>query len=155
MGLRVQANQLTPELIQVDSTFERCPIAHAAGIPLYVKRLFNEPRKKGNHYIIVRMMSEPSEGIAPIDWQYGGMLEPAPSVLVARSDQVQFNKNDWAVLDDFEMEMLDDGPRKVSRKDFISFVKAGYEKNLSSNIVLEALYPQGSRWKVDGLVSNV
>lgn len=57
MGLRVETDQLHPKMIQIDSTFEKCPIAHAAGIPLYVKRLFNEPRKKSNNYIIVRMMS--------------------------------------------------------------------------------------------------
>ena len=67
------------------------------------------------------MMSDPAEGLAPIDWQYGGMLEPAPSVLVARSDSIEFNKNDWAVLDDFEMEMLDDRPRDLKRKGFIQF----------------------------------
>jgi len=88
MGLRVEAHELHPQMIQVDSTFEKCPIAHAAGIPLYVKRLLDEPRKKSNKYIIVRMMSEPSEGIAPMDWQYGGMLPPAPTVLVARSDSI-------------------------------------------------------------------
>jgi hypothetical protein len=36
-----------------------------------------------------------------MDWQYGGMLPPAPPVLVARSDSIIFNKADWAVLDDF------------------------------------------------------
>ncbi len=75
-------------MIQVDSTFEKCPIAHAVGIPLYAKRLFNEPRKKSNHYIIVRLMSEPSIGLAPMDWQYGGSNEAAPSVLLARSDSI-------------------------------------------------------------------
>jgi len=47
------------------------------------------------------------------------MLPPAPTVLVARNDSIQFTINDWQVLDDFEMAMLDDGPRKVTRKDFI------------------------------------
>ena len=36
-----------------------------------------------------------------MDWQYGGMLPPAPIVLVGRSDGIQFNIEDWAVLDDF------------------------------------------------------
>lgn len=76
------------------------------------------PGKKSNNYIIVRMMSQPSVGLAPMDWQYGGSLE-APPVLMARSDSIQFNINDWKVLDDFEIEMLDDGPRDVDRKDFI------------------------------------
>ena len=57
MGLRVEGPELNPELIQVDSSFVKCPIAHAAGIPLYVKRLFDVPRKKYTRYRIVRMMS--------------------------------------------------------------------------------------------------
>lgn len=40
------------------------------------------------------------------------------------------------------MEMLDDGPRRVTRKDFVSFVKTKYSKD-KSNIVLEVLYPKG------------
>lgn len=46
-------------------------------------------------------MSDPDDGIAPLDWQYGGMLPPAPPVLVARSDSIQFDEDDWQVLDDF------------------------------------------------------
>lgn len=42
MGLRVIGDKLKPELITLDEDFEICPIAHAAGIPLYVKRLFHE-----------------------------------------------------------------------------------------------------------------
>lgn len=57
--------------------------------------------KKYQRYAIVRMMSSPSEGLAPFSWQYGGMLPPAPPVLVARSDSMQFDVNDWQVLDDF------------------------------------------------------
>jgi hypothetical protein len=34
------------------------------------------------------MMSDPAIGLAPNDWQYGGALGPAPTVLVARSDGV-------------------------------------------------------------------
>ena len=74
MGLKVQGNELFVQEVEIDGSFEKCPIAHAAGIPLYVKRLFDQPRVKSNHYIIVRMMSDPAVGIAPINWQYGGSL---------------------------------------------------------------------------------
>ena len=58
------------------------------------------------------------------------------------------------MLDDFEMEMLDDGPRPVKKKDFIQFVKARYSQN-TSNIVLEALFPKGSKWKAHGMITNI
>ena len=70
-------------------------------------------------------------------------MSPAPVVLVARSDSVQFNIEDWYILDDFEIAMLDDGPRNVTRKDFIQFVKARYSED-KSNIVLGALYQKGT-----------
>ena len=70
-------------------------------------------------------------------------MSPAPVVLVARSDSVQFNIEDWYILDDFEIAMLDDGPRKVTRKDFIQIVKARYSED-KSNIVLGALYQKGT-----------
>ncbi len=47
------------------------------------------------------MMSDPAIGLAPMNWQYGGALEPAPTVLVARSDGMGFNEDDWCVLDEF------------------------------------------------------
>lgn len=99
-------------------------------------------------------MTEPSIGIAPIEWQYGGLLQPAPPVLVARKDGVSFNANDWTVLDDFEMAMLDDGPRKVTRKDFVNFVKKNCQQNIS-NIVLEVLYPKGGKCEIHDLISNI
>lgn len=50
--------------------------------------------------------------------------------------------------------MLDDGPRDVKKKDFVQFVKAGYDDRLC-NLVLEVLYPKGRKCKVDGLKSKV
>ena len=47
------------------------------------------------------MMSEPSIGLAPENWQYGGLLSPAPPVLVVRGDLIPFDINDWKILDDF------------------------------------------------------
>ena len=66
-GIKVEGDQIILERIQMDSTFEKCPIATAAGIPLFVKKLPIPGKQVGNGgtYIIVRMMSEPSTGIAP------------------------------------------------------------------------------------------
>lgn len=88
-GLRIVGSNITPEKIVFDLSFEKCPIAHAAGIPLYVKRL-PIPGVKSGKYIIVRMMSEPAVGVAPMDWQYGGACSIAPPVLVVRSDKIPF-----------------------------------------------------------------
>jgi hypothetical protein len=38
-GIKVEGDQIISEQIQMDSTFEKCPIAEAAGIPLFVKKL--------------------------------------------------------------------------------------------------------------------
>ena len=65
-----------------------------AGIPLYVKRV-NIPGKISNRYIICRMMTDPKVGLCHMDWLYGGQLPPAPPVLVARSDFIPFDSNDW------------------------------------------------------------
>ena len=80
-------------------------------------------------------------------------MPPAPPVLVVRKDSIPFGIEDWQVLDDFQMEMLDDGPRKVTRDDFTSFVKAQF-KDSGANIVLEALYPKGTKCRVHGLVKR-
>ena len=52
-------------------------------------------------YLIVRLMSQPSYGLAPMDWQYGGLQGPAPPVLIARSDSVEFTLRDYEIMDDF------------------------------------------------------
>ena len=56
--------------------------------------------------------------------------------------------------------MLDDGPRNVTREDFIRFVQGwknssqGRRDIYNANIVLEVLYPKGERCRVDGIVSK-
>ena len=51
----------------------------------------------------------------------GGVSEPAPPVHMFRLDGVPFTTTDFDVLDDFEMRMLDDGPRPVARSDWELF----------------------------------
>lgn len=182
-ALRVQGSDLTPCEVEPISTSDKScepvPIAHAAGIPLYVRREAGQPRKS-NMYIIVRMMSEPTVGVAPMRWQYGGMLGPAPTCVLARSDGNPFGRLDWAALDDFEMEMLDDGPRSVTRADWVRFVKKkikdskmtremldeeekDYPEDERSTppldysdavVALEVLFPPGSQVIVNGLSSR-
>jgi hypothetical protein len=152
-GIKVEGDQIILERIQMDSTFEKCPIATAAGIPLFVKKLPIPGKQVGNggRYIIVRMMSEPSTGIAPFHWCYGGSLQPAPPVLVARSDGIPFTKEDWDVLDEFEMKMLNNGPREVTRQDFLNFAK---QHSSNANLILETSFPKGQRVRMVKLKKN-
>lgn len=123
VGLRVFAATLNPAEFVIDSSFEPMPCAQAAGIPIVVKRE-NYPTgvPPPNDNIIVRMMSDPKIGLADYPWQYGGCLPPAPPVLVGRSDGQPFTEDEWRLLDDFEMEMLDDGPREVTPGDWHDYV---------------------------------
>ena len=52
------------------------------------------------------------------------------------------------------MEMLDDGPRNVTRLDFVNFVRTKYSDSYS-NIVLETFYPKGIKCKVYGLIKKI
>ena len=99
LGLRVVGDDLKPCEVLLDEGFQPIPIAHAAGIPLLVKREAGVPRHCQS-YRIVRMMTDPRIGVAPMEWQYGGLLPPAPSCLVARSDGNPFSVADWYLLDD-------------------------------------------------------
>ena len=46
-----------PFYYSIRDYLQECPIAHAAGIPLFVKRLWNLKAKTHESNIIVRMMS--------------------------------------------------------------------------------------------------
>ncbi|EQC26168.1 hypothetical protein SDRG_15973 [Saprolegnia diclina VS20] len=151
LGLLVNGSTLSPCVVTMNTMFEKCPIAHAVGIPLYVRKCFGES-KKASCYIISRMMSDPKIGVASIPWTYGGACGPAPPVLVGRSDGVAFTKDDWAALDDFEMTMLDDGPRSVTRADFVAFARSRTDSK--AGIILEALFPKGRAVVISGLQSS-
>ncbi len=49
--------------------------------------------------------------------------------------------------------MLDDGPRNVTRKDFVSYAKVR-QSYKNANIVLEAIYAKGIKCKINGLVKS-
>ncbi len=110
------------------------------------------------------MMSDPDTGMASMDWQYGGMFPEAPPVLVVRNDSIPFTIDDWYALDDFEMEMLDNGPCEVFRENFIALAKSRLqevEDNTglqqqglslrSAPLLLEAVFPKGITVRACGL----
>jgi hypothetical protein len=128
---------------------EDLPIAVAAGIPLRVRKKAATGQRFQN-FRIVRMMSLPSTGLAPIRWQFGGRLPPAPPVLVFRTDGIPFTVADFDLLDDFEMAMLDDGPRPVTRADWEQWCSLLHDvKNCPLKIELK--YPKGRKVRVTGL----
>ena len=67
-----------------------------------------------------RFMSNPYSvlHLAPMDWQYGGALGPAPPVVAARMDGIPFTKAGWAELDEFICDELGEGPRTSLRRPF-------------------------------------
>ena len=56
--------------------------------------------------------------LAPMDWQYGGALGPAPPVVAARSDGIPFAKDGWAKLDEFICDELGERPHISLRRPF-------------------------------------
>ncbi|KAI3631776.1 hypothetical protein MIR68_010249 [Amoeboaphelidium protococcarum] len=151
-GIRINGSKITPEDVVFDSSFaETVPIAHAVNIPLYVKKLPG-PGRNDSQCLIVRLMSEPRVGLAPPRWQYGVFNGPAPPVLVARSDGIAFEVDYWCVMNEFGCAMLDGGPRNVKRFDFTSY--AEFDRFETTNIVMEANYPEGARFRVHGLIEQ-
>jgi len=53
-------------------------------------------------------MSDPDDGFAPCEWQYGGNMGPAPPVILARRDRIPFSCHDWMVLDDYMSRWRDE-----------------------------------------------
>lgn len=168
MGVCVDRKNVDNKEVHLDASFEKCPIAWALGIPLMVKRLpirRNEVCKAGDCEIIVRFMGDPDSGLAPMDWQYGGQFEPAPPVALDRSDEYEFTKDDWHLLNDFICDYYCEFPsRRANRSDFTSFVK----NHMSTALInheranafldvwehLELRYPKGSKVKAAGLSSE-
>jgi hypothetical protein len=91
--------------------FEHVPLAQIIGIPLVQCRLKEcRPYYRDSMYTAVRMMIDPQSGFAPRDWLVYGSNEsnPAPSVMVCRSDGIPFNASDWCVYDDYVCRVLDE-----------------------------------------------
>ncbi|CAE8690833.1 unnamed protein product [Polarella glacialis] len=149
-GIRIVGSQVRDCEVVLDGSFRPCPTAQAAGIPLFVKRdAF--PGPESSLYLSVRLMTEPRSGFAPMDWQYGGIMGPAPAVVAARTDGVPFTPAGWEVLDNFIDAMFSDGPRLVNREDMLRFLS---EAQLALADVSESLalqYPKNAQVIPKGL----
>lgn len=145
-GVRVVGADITDAEVYPDNTFTPCPLASALGVPLVVKR---EAAIGEQHefYRISRFMTDPQDGIADLEWAYGGMCGPAPPIIVARTDGTPFCCCDFIALEDFLKSFFDDDdyPRRLNaatRLDFVQFLKEICEP--SSPAFLEIRFPKDS-----------
>ena len=157
-GIRIVGSLVTNHEVKIDSSFVPCPTAHAAGVPLVVKREPPPPgAQRDSLYVAVRLMTDPRTGLAPPEWQPC----PVPPVVAARTDGVPFTDEEWEVLDDFIDRTFDNGPAVVTRKTFVEFVRREMACKLANDKpahafldVVQALpvrYPKGARVKANGL----
>ncbi|CAE8680267.1 unnamed protein product [Polarella glacialis] len=149
-GIRIVGSQVRDREVVLDGSFRPCPTAQAAGIPLVVRRdAF--PGPESSLYLSVRFMTEPRLGFAPMDWQYGGIMGPAPAVVAARTDGVPFTPAGWEVLDDFIVAVFSGRSRLVNRGDMLRFLS---EAQLALADVSESLalrYPKNAQVIPKGL----
>jgi len=121
-GIRIIGSEVKDVEVRLGSSFIPCPTAQAVGIPLVVKREAS-PGDESGMYAAVRFMTDPRTGLAPMDWQYGGLNGPAPPVLVARADGLAFSSRGYAALDDFISATFDEGPCSVTRAHLCRFLR--------------------------------
>ena len=143
-GIPVRAAPGSPQGLD-----EPVPIAAAAGIPLRVQRKPGTCVRNGR-YRICRIMSVPRIGLCDESWA-DFPQSPSP-VLMFRTDGVPFTVADFEVLDDFEMAMLDDGPRDVSRRDWVSWCPTSGDVR-NSPLKIEMKFRKGATGRVTGLQS--
>jgi len=148
-GIRFVGSDVTDCEVVLDGTFIPCPTAQALGIPLVVKREAGAGVGCTMH-LCVRFMTDPRIGLAPIDWQYGGAVGPAPPVVAARTDGIPFTTMGWEKLDDFIDSMFEEGPRNVNRRCLVRFLREERDlPDLSRSLNLR--FPMHMRVKPAGL----
>jgi len=110
-GVRVHGNEAKDCDVTYDPTlFTEVPVANKCGIPLWCVRQpgtgGDDSKIKGS--CIVRFMADPDDGFAPMEWQYGGNMGPAPPVVLARKDKIPFSVADFRCMEAYICEWLDE-----------------------------------------------
>ena len=152
-GIRFVGASIRDADVSADASFEPCPVAHAVGIPLLVKRE-PAPGVPSNRHLCVRFMTDPLIGLAPLDWQYGGCLGDAPPVVAARSDGIPFTTRGYAALDEFMCDKLREGPKQVTRGMLMRFL-GGDQGCIDLSKSLHLRFPPGTSVKLFGLRNAV
>eukprot|EP00930_Biecheleria_cincta_P021889 TRINITY_DN1608_c1_g1_i2.p1 TRINITY_DN1608_c1_g1~~TRINITY_DN1608_c1_g1_i2.p1 ORF type:complete len:234 (+),score=31.02 TRINITY_DN1608_c1_g1_i2:428-1129(+) len=145
-GVRVVGAHISHAEVNPDGTFEKCPWALAVDIPLVVKR--EAPSgEKHDFYRISKFMTDPKVGIAHFGWQYGGVLHPAPPVVIARTDGMPFGCSDFTALEDFMDSYTDEyGDEAImkapTRLDFCRFLADECDCDRSFTCFLDLRFPK-------------
>lgn len=148
-GIQIIGATIKDVEVVLDSSFIPCPTAQAVGIPLVVKREASLGTRCREH-LVARFMTDPSIGLAPADWQYGGLMGPAPPVLAARTDGVAFSKKGWAALNDFISATFEEGPCKVTRAHLRRFLRERLNlPDMSESLAVR--FPRQLRVQPEGL----
>jgi len=109
-GVRVHGDTVTDVEVALDDQFRAVPVPARLGVPVMWKKMSGTGGDDSNirSNIIVRFMSDPDDGFAPTEWQYGGRMGPAPPVVLARRDRVPFSVQDWHALEEFMEQWSDE-----------------------------------------------
>lgn len=110
LGVRVHGDEVVEVEVKLDQSFMQVPVPFRLGQPILYKKLSgtggDDSQIRSNS--IVRFMADPDDGMAPLEWQYGGRQGPAPPVVLARRDKLPFSKQDWGLLYKYVLQWLDD-----------------------------------------------
>ncbi|CAJ1350573.1 unnamed protein product [Effrenium voratum] len=99
LGVRVHGPDVVNAEVKLDETFRPVPIPAKLGIPVLFKA---QPGTGGDDShirssAIVRFMAD-TDGLAPMEWQYGGDRGPAPPVVLARKDRLPLSSQDFHLI---------------------------------------------------------
>mmetsp|Transcript_93560 Transcript_93560/g.166451 ORF Transcript_93560/g.166451 Transcript_93560/m.166451 type:complete len:342 (-) Transcript_93560:230-1255(-) len=119
-GVRVHGPDARDAEVKLDETFRQVPVPTRLGVPLLYKIQSgtggDDSSIRSN--AIVRFMSDPDDGFAPDEWQYGGSRGPAPPVVLARKDQLPFSTHDWDLVNEYMSEWMEEcGEAEENRKE--------------------------------------
>jgi hypothetical protein len=162
-GIGIWGMRFSVEKVELNGVGEvLVPTPQLLGVPLVARRVSGadtgraDPQRFSMN-LIVRFMSEPTTGLAPPDWQYGGCKGDPPKVLLARTDGKPFTVNAWAAIDDYMVNVFeDDDPanykRRLTKSAFGRFLH-GYHMPIEPSLVNLA-FPKGSRFQIQGVQSD-
>eukprot|EP00928_Gymnodinium_smaydae_P066353 TRINITY_DN49376_c0_g1_i1.p2 TRINITY_DN49376_c0_g1~~TRINITY_DN49376_c0_g1_i1.p2 ORF type:complete len:369 (+),score=88.77 TRINITY_DN49376_c0_g1_i1:73-1107(+) len=110
LGVRIHGDVAKDVEVRFDDSCVAIPVTERIGLPVLLKKMSgtggddSEIRRSA----IVRMMVDPDDGFAPMEWQYGGSRGPAPPVVLGRKDGQPFSVQDWQCLEAFVGDFLDE-----------------------------------------------
>mmetsp|Transcript_10156 Transcript_10156/g.22877 ORF Transcript_10156/g.22877 Transcript_10156/m.22877 type:complete len:346 (-) Transcript_10156:152-1189(-) len=164
-GVRVHGGTAVDADVHIDDTFRSVPVPTLMGVPLMWKKMSGTGGDDSGitNNIIVKVMADPESGFAPMEWQYGGAIGPAPPVVLARKDKVPFSSEDfWAMFDYIGrwLDVLGEQDDSIATNARIN--KAAFRKFVANEVeaghiepttLLSVQYPLGSLVELDGLAA--